>query len=407
MKHKVAVFSYYSPEELTGIGKYNGELIDFLCKKNYQVVSFSNVPFYPLWKKYEGYKNHIYKKNKQNFLDIRTWVYIPESPGAIKKILSELSFFISSFFSLLINLKELKSTHLMIVVNPPFFLSFTPLILSKIFRFRLLTHIQDLQVDAAKELGLLPQSLCKILEFFEFKFLNSSDYISTISNGMKNKIEAKKVTKKIKLIPNWSDLELIKPMDNTFWLHNWLGIDQTKKLIVYSGNIGEKQGLEIVLTAAKSLLSHSEIHFVILGEGLYKNKLLDQANKLELNNITFGQLVPKEYMNAMLNSSYTQLIIQKSQGADLFLPSKLTNILAAGCASIITAEKGTSLYELMHPDQTALLIEPDSATTLVEAIKTLIQSEEKHILLKKRARIWAEKNLDINSCLTPILELLN
>lgn len=406
MDRKVVIYSYWSPEELTGIGRYNGELIDWLISKEIDVTSISNVPFYPYWKKYQGFSNFIYSSSQFKFRDIRTWVYIPKSPGAIKKILSEVSFFLTSILAFLIHWKSIKKSNIIIVVNPPFFLGIFPLLFSIIHNTKVLFHIQDLQVDAARELGLLPKTICFFLEGFEKFLLKKATFVSTISLGMKQKILNKGLNKDILLLPNWSNLNEIKPGVQSSWLHDHLGMDTRLKLIVYSGNIGEKQGLEIVLETAKKLEDNKEIQFIILGAGLYKSKLKEIATSMGVMNLTIGDLVPKERLLDMLQSSYLQLVIQKSIGADSFFPSKLTNILAAGCVSIVTANKDTGLYNSLIPKEAAIVIQPDSAQKLSQAILGIIDNPKRYIKVKLNARNWAENNLSINYCLKPLLEII-
>ncbi|WP_421892767.1 WcaI family glycosyltransferase [Marinoscillum sp.] len=406
MEKRVIVYSYYSPEELTGIGKYNGEMIEWLKGQGLNVTSFSNAPFYPHWRKYEGYSNPWYRKVKNHIIDVRSWVYIPESPGALKKIISEVSFFVSSGVALLLNLRSVRRCDLFLVINPPFFLGLIPLIFSKLFRFKVQFHIQDLQIDAARELGLLPSWLCSFLESVELFILKRADFLSTISEGMKRKIEQKGITKDVILLPNWSDLRTIKPEPPSRWLHNAFGIEESKKLIVYSGNIGEKQGLEIVIEAARILQKEATLHFLVLGEGLYKKVLMRKIEECGLENVTLGNLVAKEKLNEMLNGSFLQLVIQKSEGADSFLPSKLTNILAAGCISIVTANPGTSLHDILTKSSAAIVIEPDSVRALSEAIGNVLSKPEMATEVRVKARNWAEANLAIDQCLSPILKII-
>ncbi len=407
VKKQVVIYSYSSPEEITGIGKYNGEMIDYLISNNMKVNSFSNAPFYPFWKKYEGYSNAFYSScDKGKLFDVRSAVYIPESPGPIKKILSEISFFLTSSIALIINIKRIKKSSLFIVVNPPFFLGVLPLFLGKLTKTPILFHIQDLQIDAAKELNLLPVGLCKLLENFEKVILKAADVITTISHGMKYKIIRKGISKEVLILPNWSSLDQIVPGDSK-WLHDYINVNHSKKLVVYSGNIGEKQGLEIVLNSARQLEKETDIFFVILGAGLYINTLKEKASELKLKNLIISDLVPNNKLSNMLQSSFIQLVVQKSAGADSFLPSKLTNILAAGCASIITAAKGTSLYSLMAENHSAMLIKPDDSKQLSKAIIHLVNDPIEHKQMKLRARQWAEDHLAIEKCLSPLLNIIN
>lgn len=407
MEKQITVISYYSPEELTGIGKYNGEMIGWLTGHGIKALNFSTAPFYPYWKVYKGHKNKFYNKAiSDNLVDVRSWVYIPKSPGALLKIVSELTFFVSAFIALMINIKDCRKSILTVVVLPPFFLPVLPFIAKFLVKSKIWCHIQDLQVDAARELNLLPGRLCGYLEKFERLQLAHADYISTISEGMRRKMASKKLNKDTILMPNWADLEHIRPTKQDTWLHGHLGLDLSKKLIVYSGNIGEKQGLELILDVAYMLRHKDGYEFVILGEGLYKEKLKTIGEGLDLPNLTLGSLVPKNRVNQMLNSSFLQLVVQKPEGADSFFPSKLTNILAAGCASIITANKGTSLHNLMKPNMSSYVIEPDNKQALYEAILTIDGDISLRQRIKENARTWAEHHLKIDPCLSPLLQTI-
>ncbi|WP_421764132.1 WcaI family glycosyltransferase [Ekhidna sp.] len=403
---KVTLYSYYSPEELTGIGKYNGELIKWLLQNDIEVTSISNAPFYPHWKIYPGFGNQIYSKKKYSYEDIRTWVYIPPNPGALKKIISELSFVISSTFALVMNIKGIRKSSLLIVINPPFFLGLLPYFLIIGSKCRILLHIQDLQIDAARELNLLPITVCRFLEVIEKWLLKKVDFVSTISIGMAKKIDSKNIGKKVMLLPNWSELKQIFPIENCTWLHDHLGILKSRKLVVYSGNIGEKQGLDNLVKAANLLKANNEIHFIVLGEGVYRKKLENLINKYDLDNFTLGSLVPKENMNEMLNSSYIQVVIQKGQSTESFLPSKLTNILASGTASIVTANEGTTLHTILSSTNSAVLIDPDNPESLANQILNLCSDNDLRKKIKNNARLWAEDNLAINKCLKPLSEIL-
>lgn len=407
MRSAVTVISYYSPEELTGIGKYNGEMIQWLLDEGLKIYHYSNAPFYPAWSLYKGAKNHVYKKRKSgNLVDIRSWVYIPKKPTAIKKILSEITFFLSSSVALLLNLRLLKKSNAVLVILPPFFLNSFVICLKQIFKFKLHLHIQDLQVDAANELRLLPQWLNPILGHLEKIMLTNADSLSTISRGMQLKIENKGIGEPIFQVPNWSDIQTIRPIDNCKWLHDRLGLARDARLIVYSGNIGEKQGLEIVLECAK-ILESTDFKFVLLGDGLFKRQLIELSDtKYNNSNVIFSGLVPTKNLPEMLNSSFIQLVIQKSVGADSFLPSKLTNILSAGVPSIVTAEQGTSLHDLLWEAKTAMVIPPDNADFLSKAIVKLAGDTELAKSIRMNARTWAEKNLTIDRCLNPLLHIL-
>ena len=101
-------------------------------------------------------------------------------------------------------------------------------------------------------------------------------------------------------------------------------------ICLYSGAIGEKQGLESILNVAEKLTDRKRLKFVICGSGPYKDKLILEAKNRNLNNVNFLPVQDKEIFNEFLNMADLHLILQKANAGDLVMPSKLTTILATG-----------------------------------------------------------------------------
>lgn len=234
----------------------------------------------------------------------------------------------------------------------------------------ILYHIQDLQIDAAENLKMVrSKALINFLYSIERFVLNNVNHVSTISEGMREKVLKKSSRlKECILFPNWINNTNIypinpKPIIKNELLHN-------KKIIFYSGAIGEKQGLEIILEAAAQFVNRNDLVFVISGEGPYKKILQEKAAAQSLQNVVFFSLMPLKEFNEMLNAAYIHLVIQKESGSDFFLPSKLTNILGIGGCAIVTAVEGTSLYNIILQNNCGCLIQPD-AKQLYNAIDEL------------------------------------
>jgi colanic acid biosynthesis glycosyl transferase WcaI len=169
------------------------------------------------------------------------------------------------------------------------------------------------------------------------------------------------------------------------------GIDSSKKVILYSGNIGEKQGIEIIIEVAETL-KESEAFFLIIGDGAFKKKLQDLAQSKRLENIKFFPLQPIELLPGILNIADFHLVLQKKAAADLVMPSKLTAILSVGGAAIVSAEKGTTLFDIVDQNKMGILIEPESAPALRIAISENLNKDLNEIRLN--ARYYAQSYLE-------------
>jgi colanic acid biosynthesis glycosyl transferase WcaI len=182
-------------------------------------------------------------------------------------------------------------------------------------------------------------------------------------------------------------------------LRQTLGLPEDKKIILYSGNIGEKQGLENVIAAAANLREQPWL-FVIVGQGGGKVRLEKQALQQGLDNVKFFPLQSYEALPALLKMADCHLVIQKRGAADAVLPSKLTNILAVGGNAVITAEASTELGQLcLASPGIAVCVEPESVPALTAGIEQALLMPKTNAV----AREYAERTLEKESVLTQFM----
>lgn len=390
---KILLFGInYSPE-LTGIGKYVGEMCPWLANRGHEVTVITAMPYYPEWSIHPDYKGKLWHKEMIDGVTVyRVPLYVPKVVTSRKRILHEFSFLLGVlpvWFYLLLK----KKYQVVINITPPFHLGVFAYLYSKIRGAKLITHVHDLQIDAAKELGMIKSKFFLNWMFkLEAFILKQSDAVGSISLGMKRKILSKGVDEqRYVMFPNWVDEEAIKPLPLSASLRSTFGLSEDKKVILYSGNLGEKQGLEILIETAKRFSNKPDIVFLIVGSGGGKSKLQQLAASAGLNNVKFFPLQAYEKLAALLATADIHLVLQKKSAADLVLPSKLTGILAAGGCALVTAMPGTSLYEIVQKDNLGLLIEPESVVALTTGIEKLLTGDI--VEYRYRARRYAEKHL--------------
>ncbi|MGN6291481.1 MAG: WcaI family glycosyltransferase [Chitinophagaceae bacterium] len=394
MKKILLIGGNYSPE-LTGIGRYNGEMIDWLSQNGYQCTVVTTYPYYPQWKITPEYKRRSwrYSREKKGTVEVhRCPHYVPHQPKGLKRMMLDLSFSISGFFKIL-QLAFGPKRELVMVVSPPFVPGFLGVLYKRIRGAQLVIHIQDLQIEAARDLEMVRSNkMIRLLFAMEGFILKRADYISSISNGMVRKIE-EKTKRDILFFPNWSDTLRFYPL-RVKGLKHQFGFAETDKIILYSGAIGEKQGLDIILKVAQILEGDTDLKFIICGTGPYKVSLEEMAANITVKNILFMPLQPTEILNQFLNMADIHLVIQRADASDLVMPSKLTNILAVGGLAIVTANPGNSLYDEVSSHRIGLLSEAENAGALAESIKTGLT--EDYSDYRERAREYAENYLSID-----------
>ena len=394
----------YSPE-LTGIGKYTGEMAVWLAAEGYDVRVVTAPPYYPEWRILEGYENAYSQFDQDGVQVIRCPLFVPSKPSAITRLLHLFSFSASSFFPLLRTYSW--KPDVVIQVVPTLFCSLQTLMLSRLTGAKAIIHIQDYEIDAMFRLSMAGGGVFRRFAYWvERKILNRFDTVSTISAGMiKLAVDKGLNARKLVFFPNWSELDRFRNLKPSLVLLRELGVDTRKKIVLYSGNMGEKQGLETVLHAAKRLESNAEIHFLMVGDGAAKKRLEDLASTLALTNVSFFPLQPYARLPELLSSAACHLVVQRSGAADAVLPSKLTNILAVGGNSVITATRDTTLGSLcVEYDGIATLVDPESVPALHDGILATLSMPFPNTIAQEYAKEHLDKDVILRRFITEIVQ---
>ncbi|MDE3741480.1 WcaI family glycosyltransferase [Maribacter polysaccharolyticus] len=400
---RILFIGYNFSPELTGIGKYSGEMMEWLAQKGHECTVLTAYPYYPYWKIQEPYRQHRfwYKKEVVKYASggylrvIRCPMYVPRNPSGIKRILLDSSFSVTAGMAML-PLMFQKKFDWVVSVAPSFQFGLLGVLFKKLKGSKHLHHIQDLQIEAAQDLGLIKSpKLLRILYGLERYVFKHTDVVSSISEGMMARI-GKKAQKPILFFPNWTETDSFFPMEDKGALKKQFGFALTDWVVLYSGAIGEKQGLEAILTAADTLRSYQQLQFVICGTGPYKEVLRNTAERMALDNVRFMPLQPKEDFNAFLNMADLHLVIQKEKASDLVMPSKLTTILAVGGMALITANKESTLHQIVSKYQMGLLVAAENQKALNGGILKAFESQN-NAAIKKAARCYAEQYLAIDT----------
>jgi colanic acid biosynthesis glycosyl transferase WcaI len=278
------------------------------------------------------------------------------------------------------------------------------LVLARIARASAWLHIQDFEVDAAFDLGLLKSSrAARVARWIESTLLRRFDTVSSITPQMSARAVVKGVEpSRVVCLPNWVDVSTIFPLTRASEYRRLLGIPADQKVVLYSGNMGAKQGIETLADTAASLAARADVTFVFCGNGAAKESLLERC--AGLTNCVFIPLQPAERLNELLNLADIHVLPQRSDAADLVMPSKLTGMFASGRAVVAMARRGTGLYDVVSPR--GVVVPPDNVKALAAAITVLASDRERRAALGKAARHYAERALSPESTIGAFEERL-
>ncbi len=290
-------------------------------------------------------------------------------PSGLKRILHLASFALAALGPAIRAARGKDRPDVVICIAPALLSVPVAWVMARLAGAKLWVHIQDFEVEAAFATGLVGHGglVARLARFVENTILGLADTISSISPQMCRKLLDKGIpANRVLEVRNWANAPRPDPEEGASYRAEW-GL-AGKKVCLYSGNIANKQGIEIVVEVARLLKAREDIAFVICGEGPNRARLMELAQGLD--NIQFHDLQPAARMGQLLTLPAVHLLPQIAGAADLVLPSKLANMLASGRPVVATASAGTGLYDEVQG--CGLTVEPGDATGFASAIAQVI-----------------------------------
>lgn len=390
----------YSPE-MTGIGKYTGEMAEWLAAAGHEVRVVTAPPYYPQWKIGEGYAAGQYQQ--QELAGVKVWrapLWVPAKPSGAKRLLHLMSFALSSLPVMV--QQAFWRPDVVWMAAPALFCVPATLLAARLSGAKSCIHIQDYEIDAAFQLGMLKSpAVRRFALWLERSLLRRFDMVSTISGQMMALAKAKGVEPdKVVFFPNWVKLPATVQAGSSY--RAALGIAADQVVALYSGNMGAKQGLEILSQAAQLLKDHRQIQFVFCGQGPGREGLQQQC--ADLPNVRFLDLQPMDKLADFLALADIHLLPQRADAADLVMPSKLTGMLASGRVVVATATAGTELANVVQ--SFGMVTEPENAEAMAGAILHLVNDDALRQKMGLAGRRYAEENLDQQQILANFVKSL-
>lgn len=394
--------------EPVGTGKYTGEMAAWLVARGHDVRVVTAPPHYPQWRVPPEYSARNYSRERLSpatvlggaippavaslgELDVfRCPIWVPRAPGGVRRLLHLASFALSSWPAMLRHISWRPGV--VLLIEPTFACSPVSLFVAWWTGAKSWLHVQDLEVDAAFELGDFSSYRARKWAFtLERILLRRFDRVSAISGKMVERLLQKGLdTSRRLLFPNWVDTTVIRPLSCPSPFRRELGIANDTVVALYAGSMGKKQGLDLLVDAARQLFHCTNLRFFFCGEGTYRPILMEKAR--DLTNITLLPVQPSERLNDLLNLADIHLLPQRAGAADLVMPSKLTGMMASGRPVVATAGPGTQLAQAVRGK--GLVTPPGDRDAFASALLQLAVDRDLRLELGREARKCAVADLN-------------
>lgn len=276
-----------------------------------------------------------------------------------------------------------------IAVSPPLTLALSGWAIGKARRAPLILNLQDVFPDVAIELGAINSPrVIAAARGLERSCYRRSDAITVLSEDLKNNLTAKRVPeRKVHVVPNFVETDRIHPGPKENSYRTEFGLSG-KRVVMYAGNVGLSQSLDLVLDAAAALSYEEDLAFVINGQGAQRAELERRAHGM--SNVSFVDVQPLDRLPEVLAAADLHLIPLRKGLARSSVPSKSYSILAAGRPFVASVDEGTEIAQLAVRSGAGLAVPPEDGEALTKAIRALLDAPEELEERGRRGRRFVE-----------------
>jgi len=380
--------------DATGIAPFTTGRCEYLASRGHRVTVLTGFPYYPNWRVPDAYRGRLRADEERNGVRIlRSWLYVPAQANAIKRILHEASYIASSTLRALAR-RGKDRPDLIVVTTPPLALGLSAILLSRLWKVPFVQHVPDLQPDAALDLGMLrPGRLTEVLYRIERLGYRKAALVSTLTDAMRQKILDKGIApEKVVLFADWarSDLFDVPAVGGGAKFRQTMGLGN-ELLVVHAGNMGVKQGLEVILGAAERSRDDRSIRYLMVGDGAVRRRLEEQAKASRLDNISFVPLLPDDQFMDLLAASDISLVTQQKSVADIVFPSKVITLMSSARAVVASVSSGSEVARVLQQADAGVLVAPEDPAALLNAIIALRDDPPRRIQLGANGRAFAQR----------------
>ena len=339
---------------------------EWIKDESVEVAVLTCFPNFPHGKVYKGYKNKLYQREKFDGIDvIRVWSYMSKNEGFVKRVLDYISFAFMAFFVGLF-----QKFDVIVATSPQFFTTWAGCGLAKIKRRPWVFELRDLWPESIKTVGAMKQGkTIEILEKIELGLYKSSNLVIAVTEAFRQNLIARGIDgNKIKVITNGSNLDLFVPRDKDRELLNQLGL-KDKFIVGYIGTHGMAHSLDFIITTI-SKIKDDKFHFLFVGDGAVKEKIVNLAADFGLKNVTFLDSVSKDGVPRFLSICDAMLApLKKDDNFKTVIPSKIFEASAMQRPVLLGVEGQAK--EILEAYGAGVCFEPENEKDFLEKLNIL------------------------------------
>jgi colanic acid biosynthesis glycosyl transferase WcaI len=376
----------YLPD-LTGTGPLVAELASDLAARGEEVTVVTSFPHYGKTASQANQGRGVASRREEQGVRVLRTLAFPYASGTVSG--RAIDYALYTGLSAAAGLVGTRPD-ILLAVAPPITVGLSGWAISAWRGAPLVFSAQDIWPDGLISMGKLrSRPLIGAFHRLEQFTYGAARRITVLSDGMKENLLQKGVpADKIVVIPNWVDLDAIRPVEKENAFRRQLGLEG-QFVVLFAGNIGFAAGLEVVLQAADLLRREENLVFLIVGEGSAKHGLMELARSLGLQNVRFETTQPRERMSEVFGCADVSLVSLRSRMGALSVPSKTTAIMASARPVLAVVPSDSEVRRVVERSECGRWLAPEKPEALAAEIKSLRRDGDRLESLGRNGRAYA------------------
>lgn len=390
---KILVLCPHYHPDVAPTGEVMTRLVDELADRGHLLEVVTSLPWYREHRIEPGWEGRLVRTEKMRWGSL---VRVYPFPGGDRSSLIARA---QSFagFTALAGLRTILARgrfDLVLAMSPPLTLGLPAWLAARLRRVPFVFNVQDVFPDVAVEVGALSsRRAIAVFAALERHVYRTSDAVTVLSDDLRQNLVQKirsrpgrrGSTDKIRVIPNFVDTDHIAVQDrqNSYRDEYDLG-DRT--VVMYAGNVGFSQSLDLLTEAARRLAHRDDVVFVVNGGGSAIDQVAEEVR--DLPNVVLAPLQPRERLPEVLAAADIHTVLLKAGLAKASVPSKTYSVLAAGRPVVASVDAGTEVTRMLEDSAGGVSVEPGDPDAFVEALVSLIDDSDRRAAMGRAGREW-------------------
>jgi putative colanic acid biosynthesis glycosyltransferase WcaI len=374
----------YAPEP-TGIAVVTTWLTESLAGRGWDVTMITGMPHYPAWR-----RERAPRRTRNGTVDVRRHLhYVPSRQSALRRAGYEVTWLATAGQSLL----PRRSPDLVLGIVPSLGGGVLARLASSRYGVPYALLVQDVMGRAAEQSGVPgSRGVVRLVKKIETGVARDAERIGVVADGFTDYFrEAGVSLERIHRVRNPARLGTSTKARQA--VREELGWKSDDFVVLHSGSMGYKQGLENVLEAAAAARDDGGIRFVLQGDGNQKAALQALAAARGLRNVSFLPLAPVEELPNVLRAADALLLSQRESVRNMSLPSKLTSYFLAEVPIVAAVAPDDEVAREIESAGAGIVLGPGNPRRLVEVLTELRSDARRADELGASARAFAERHL--------------